>query len=291
MIDALDRLAERLPALMEFAAITGTLLGGAMADRLVTAAKGAKVHEIIARSAFHPVFQPIVELATDKVRGFEALTRFHDGTAPDVWFEEAHRLGVGLALERACLEAAFIAARDLPAGPWLNVNVSPELVLAGMVEDIVPSGDREIVLEITEHQAIKDYASFRAAVAAMRDRVQIAVDDAGAGFASLRHIVELEPAMVKLDRSLVAGIDSDQARAAVVAGMVRFAESAGLVLLAEGIETREELTTLRRLGVRLGQGYLLGKPATVATPAGLVEHPSLVRHARSGRRAVAAAGV
>jgi PAS domain S-box-containing protein len=290
MIDALDRLAERLPALMEFAAITGTLLGGAVADRLVTAAMGARVHEIITRSAFHPVFQPIVELATEKVRGYEALTRFHDGTAPDVRFEEAHRLGVGLALERACLEAAFAAARNLPVGPWLNVNVSPELVLAGMVEDIVPSGDREIVLEITEHQAIKDYGSFRAAVAAIRDRVQIAVDDAGAGFASLRHIVELEPAMVKLDRSLVAGIDSDRAREAVVAGMVRFADSAGLVLLAEGIETREELTTLRRLGVRLGQGYLLGKPATVATPAGPVELPSLVRPARSPRRAVAAVG-
>jgi EAL domain-containing protein (putative c-di-GMP-specific phosphodiesterase class I) len=97
----------------------------------------------------------------------------------------------------------------------------------------------------------------------MRHRVSLAVDDAGAGFSSLRHIVELAPAMVKLDRSLVAGIAEDGAREAVVTGMVRFAESAGHVLLAEGVETRAELAALRRLGVQLGQGYLLGRPVPV----------------------------
>jgi EAL domain-containing protein (putative c-di-GMP-specific phosphodiesterase class I) len=97
----------------------------------------------------------------------------------------------------------------------------------------------------------------------MRARVRLAVDDAGAGFSSLRHIVELAPAMVKLDRSLVAGIAEDGAREAVVTGMVRFAESAGHMLLAEGVETRAELAALRRLGVQLGQGYLLGRPVPV----------------------------
>jgi PAS domain S-box-containing protein len=262
-VDAIDRMAERLPALVEFAAITATLLGGAVADRIATATLEAQMRAIIDRGDFQPVFQPIVELLTDTVRGYEALIRFDDGTSPDVRFEEAHRLGIGLALERACLDASFLASERLPVGPWLNVNVSPELVLAGAIEAVLPAGDREIVLEITEHQAITDYPAFRAAVESMHDRVQIAVDDAGAGFASLRHIVELGPAIVKLDRSLVAGIDTDPVREAVVAGMVRFAGAAGLVLIAEGIETRDELATLKKLGVELGQGYLLGMPVSV----------------------------
>jgi EAL domain-containing protein (putative c-di-GMP-specific phosphodiesterase class I) len=98
----------------------------------------------------------------------------------------------------------------------------------------------------------------------MRDQVRIAVDDAGAGFASLRHIVELAPAMVKLDRSLVARIADDPARRAVVDGMVKFAQTSDLILIAEGIENAAELATLRELGVPLGQGFLLGRP--VAPP-------------------------
>jgi EAL domain-containing protein (putative c-di-GMP-specific phosphodiesterase class I) len=263
-IDAVERMAERLPAIVEFAAITGTLLGGAVIDRMAVAKLEAEMQAIIEDRAFYPVFQPIIELATGAIRGYEALTRFVDGTAPDVRFEQAHRLGAGLALEGACLKASFAAAEDLPAGSWLNVNVSPQVVLAGLVESVLPKGSREIVLEITEHEAITDYASFRAAVDPIRDRVQIAVDDAGAGFASLRHIVELAPAMVKLDRSIIAGIDTDSSREAVVSGMVRFSGAAGLMLLAEGIETKAELATLRRLGVQLGQGYLLGMPERVS---------------------------
>jgi PAS domain S-box-containing protein len=263
-LDAVDRMAERLPALIEFAAITATLLGGAVAERRAAAELEAQMHTVIDDGAFYPVFQPIVELSTGEVRGYEALTRFLDGTPPDVRFEQAAQLGAGLALESATLEAIFEAADHLPPGPWLNVNISPELVLAGGLEKLLPTGAREVVLEITEHQAISDYGSFRAAVEPLRNRVKIAVDDAGAGFASLRHIVELAPSMVKLDRSLIAGIDRDPAREAVVAGMVRFAQAAGLALLAEGIETQEELAMLRRLGVQLGQGFLLGRPGTLS---------------------------
>lgn len=270
--DAVDRMTERLPALLEFSAISGALLAGAMADRIVTASGLAGIHGIIDREQFAPVFQPIVELATGKVQGYEALTRFRDGTPPDVRFEEAHRLGAGLELEQATLMASIAAAEAFPAEAWLSLNVSPELILAGMVEATLPSGPRRIILEITEHKVITDYASFRAAMVPIRDRVQLAVDDAGAGFASLRHIVELAPAVVKIDRSLVVGIAEDDGRLAVVSGMVRFAEAAGLVLLAEGIETTAELEALQGLGVQLGQGYLLGRPApvqhTVVEPAG-----------------------
>jgi EAL domain-containing protein (putative c-di-GMP-specific phosphodiesterase class I) len=90
--------------------------------------------------------------------------------------------------------------------------------------------------------------------------VEIAVDAAGAGFASLRHVIELRPGYVKLDISLIRGVGDDDARQALVAGMVHFAAETGCLLVAEGIETDTELAALRRLGIGLGQGYLLGRP-------------------------------
>jgi len=289
--DSIGRMTERLPALLEFGAITATLLAGAVADRWATDAERATLRGIIEARGFEPVFQPIVELDSGEVRGYEALTRFADGTPPEERFEQAHLVGMGLELERACLQVVFEASGNLPLGPWLNVNVSPELVLAGLVEDLLPAGDRAIVLEITEHQAITDYESFRNAMQPMRDRVRLAVDDAGAGFSSLRHIVELAPAMVKLDRSLIAGIAEDGAREAVVTGMVRFAESAGHMLLAEGVETRAELAALRRLGVPLGQGYLLGRPEPMAAATeGATPNASPDRRRPAGPRSRPSAG-
>ena len=266
-IDAVESLAERLPALIEFAAITTTLLAGPVRDRVAVAQRRDVLRRVIAEEQFDVHFQPIVELVTGATLGYEALSRFADGVAPDVRFQEAIDVGLGLELEVACLKAAMRDAEHLPRQAWLNVNVSPEIVLGGLVEPLLPDGTRDIVLEITEHQAITDYARFRQAVEPMRDRVRIAIDDAGAGFASLRHIVELDPTLVKLDRSLVAGIADDNARQAVVAGMVKFARSAGLSLIAEGVETEAELALLRKLGVPLGQGYLLGGPAPVAQVA------------------------
>ena len=292
--DAVERMTERLPALVEFAGITASILAGVLAERHAAEAARSELRSIIATGAFVPVFQPIVELSTGKIRGYEALTRFADGATPGDRFELAARLGVGLELERACLAAAFEASTALPGSAWLNVNVSPDFVRAGLLGDLLPSGAREVVLEITEHEAIADYDTIREAIAPIHDRVSLAVDDAGAGFASLRHIVELAPALVKLDRSLIAGIEGDTAREAVVAGMVRFAQSAGHVLLAEGIETRQELATLRHLGVQLGQGYLLGPPLPVADEAErLAKAPSgrAARRRRSGGLAALVAAI
>jgi PAS domain S-box-containing protein len=260
-LDAVACLTERLPALMEFAAIATTLLADAVSNRNATAAARDRLRRVIDDRRFGISFQPIVDLQRHATTGYEALTRFDDGIPPDLEFQRAHELGLGLELEAACLEAAFEAAERLPEGAWLNVNVSPEVVLAGLVEPLLPRAGRAVVLEVTEHRAITDYEGFRRAIAPIRDRVRIAVDDAGAGYASLRHIVELAPAIVKLDRSLVAGIGDDAARQAIVTGMVRFARTAGLLLIAEGIETDAELNVLHRLGIPLGQGYLLGCPA------------------------------
>src|SRR5664279_4526140 len=186
------------------------------------------------------------------------------GSDPEVVFAEAAAVGLGLELETGALLATMTAARTLPESVWLNVNASPELIIAcEPLRAILAAVRRHLVLEVTEHSVIADYSAFRAAMAALGPNVELAVDDAGAGFASLRHILELHPAFVKLDRSLVARLEGDDARQAMIAGLRHFARATGCRLIAEGIETDAELATLRALDIELGQGYLLGRPAAV----------------------------
>jgi EAL domain-containing protein (putative c-di-GMP-specific phosphodiesterase class I) len=164
----------------------------------------------------------------------------------------------------ATLQTALAAAEALPPSAWLNLNASPELIVAGEpLRSLLAGSSRRIVLEVTEHAAIADYPAFRAAMDTFGPEVEFAVDDAGTGFASLRHIVELHPAFVKLDRSLMAGLESDDARQAMIVGLCHFAQVTGCRLIVEGIETDSELTVLRALTIELGQGYLLGRPLPV----------------------------
>ena len=255
-------LVEVLPALVEFADLTGSHIGSLVAERTEMLRARQQISATIDRQAFLPVFQPIVDLSTDAVVGFEALTRFADGVAPDLKFFAAIAVGLGLSLEAATLEAALTAAATLPAQTWLDINVSPDLILEQeLLRGILRRHrGRRLVLEVTEHQVVSDYPAFRAAIAAVDPKLELAVDDAGAGFASLRHILELRPAFVKLDRWLIADVDTDEARQAMIAGVLHFARSTGCQIIAEGIETSVERETLRALGVALGQGYLLGRP-------------------------------
>jgi EAL domain-containing protein (putative c-di-GMP-specific phosphodiesterase class I) len=281
--DAMLKLTEWLPALTEFAEITGALMDPGMAERSTRDKRIAAIRSVIDGQRFESVFQPIVDLRSGAALGFEALTRFDDGTPPDVRFEEAHLVGLGVELELAAIRTALIAAERLPAGAWLNVNVSPPTVRAAGLRELLEGVARDLVVEITEHDEVTDYAEFRAAFAALDGRARLCIDDAGAGFSSLRHVVELGPAFVKLDRSLVAGVDRDPARQAAIAGLVHYAGVAGVRLVAEGIEEQGELDVLRSLGIVLGQGYLLGRPAPVATfarmPRGQAMRPR-VPHAR-----------
>lgn len=263
-----DRAAalERLPAAAEFAAVTSALLRPGLDEQRQIDGVRARIRAIVEQRTFSTVFQPIVDLASGAVLGYEALTRFADGTPPDRVFADAVRAGLGRELELATLEAALEAAAPLPANAFLDLNVSPDLVLAREpLAAILRGAGWGTVLEITEHAPIADYQSFRAAVAALGSRVRLAIDDAGAGYASLRHIFELQPAFVKLDRWLVAGIDGDRSRQALVAGMVHAADRSGYDLVAEGVERAEERQTLLELGVRIGQGYLFGAPASAET--------------------------
>ena len=274
---------EILPAVVEFADLAGALIDRDVAGRNEAERVRGHISRIIDEGAFAPVFQPIVHLGLDSIVGYEALTRFKDGTDPEVAFAEAASVGLGAELEAATLRAALTAAESLPQSAWLNVNASPELILAGEpLRSLVRGSRRPLVLEVTEHAAIADYPAFRAAMAAFGPSVRFAIDDAGAGFASLRHILELRPAFVKLDRWLVSGIETDEARKAMIVGLRHFSRETGCQLIAEGIETDREFATLRSLDISLGQGYLLGRPKAAAP----VEPAS----GRSPRELVAAAG-
>jgi len=254
-----QRLAATMPVMLEYGALASALVGPRLIERGTLVLRRRRLERVVEEGAFHPVFQPIVDLRTLEVAGYEALSRFRDGTRPDERFTEAAALGVSDRLELACIEAAVREAHALPAGAWLSVNASPGIIwrrseLAALLDE----ADRPVVLEVTETAPIDDYAAFRESLEAIgRD---LAVDDAGAGYASLRHIVELQPTFVKVDMTLVRDVDRDTSRQALIVALDHFALRADLTLIAEGIETDAERATLVDLGIELGQGYLFGRP-------------------------------
>lgn len=275
------QLEDRLATVTEFSVMSAAILGPMLSERRNHDRLRSEVRGVIQDRAFAPVFQPIVRLATGEFIGYEALTRFSDGTRPDLRFLAADKVGMMVRLEMACLHLQIEQARQLPKGSFVSLNVSPKLATRVMpLLDVVAGADRPVVLEVTEHAEIEDYAVLMAALDQVRPHVLLAVDDAGAGYAGLHHILELGPQFVKLDISLVRNIDSDPARQAMVNGMTRFAESAGCALIAEGIETENELTALKLLNVEYGQGYFLARPAPITAWA---EAPAVSEHLRTAR--------
>ena len=220
----------------------------------------------LARRAFRPVFQPVVDLNDRAVVGYEALTRFSSASRPDQTFRDAWAIGLGPELELATLTAAVEASDALPAGRWLSVNVSPAIVTGSTatLAEVLRTASVPVVLEITEHAAVPDYAAFQIARRALGPDVRMAVDDAGAGVANFSHIVELRPDLVKLDASLIRGVHRSLERQALIRAMVLFARTAGCRLIAEGVETEQEALALLELGVEFGQGHLFGRPAAAS---------------------------
>lgn len=215
----------------------------------------------------HPiaVFQPIVRLLDGEVVGVEALARFDSGLteSPLPWFEEAESVDLRVELELAAVRAALVAASELDDDVWVSLNVSPQTALSTdrLLHALSPTRLDRLVLEITEQAEVEDYDELNAALRRLREEgVRIAVDDAGAGFASLRHILRLEPDMIKLDKSLVHGLHTDRARRALASALITFAAEIDATIIAEGIETAAELNALRGLGVAFGQGYHLARP-------------------------------
>jgi EAL domain-containing protein (putative c-di-GMP-specific phosphodiesterase class I) len=260
------RLGDRLATLTEFSVMSAAVLGPMLSERWQRDITRAQVRTVIANQAFTPVFQPIVDLQTRRFVGYEALTRFSDGTRPDLRFLAADKVGMMTELETACLNVQIEQASYLPEGSFVSLNVSPALAMClTPLLEVLSAADRPVVLEITEHAEIEDYSQLLSALDQVRPFAKLAVDDAGAGYAGLHHILELRPQWVKLDISLVRNIDTDPARQAMVTGMTRFAESVGCDLIAEGIETENELTVLKLLKVGFGQGYYLARPESIDT--------------------------
>lgn len=225
-----------------------------------------KLQETIRTRAFRPVFQPVYDLGSEEIVGFEALTRFDDGCRPDLVFAAALDCGLAIELEAVTLEAAIRASHELPARVWLSLNVSPSMLCdVQRLKPLVHGAGRPIVLEITEHEAIGAYEPLHAALVQLGPGIRLAVDDVGAGVANFNHLVELRADLIKIDAGLVRGVDHDLSRAALVVGLVHFAAAAGCKVIAEGVETAAERATVASLGVTLAQGYLLGRPAPVDT--------------------------
>ena len=218
---------------------------------------------VIARGGPNVVLQPIVDLATGTRSGAEALSRFPAewGRTPDVVFAEAHSIGQGDRLELLALSRAA-ALLDEVSG-YVSMNVSPKTLvtpLAGRLLADLPL-DR-IVLELSEHEQVQDYATLRAALLPLRAQgMRLAIDDVGAGFSSLRHIVITTPDVIKMDRSIVSGVDTDPILARLAQSLVEFAHSFDVCVIAEGVETVAEHAALQSLGVDGGQGWLFGRPA------------------------------
>ena len=217
------------------------------------------------------VLQPIVELSTGARIGAEALSRFPAewGKAPDTVFAEAHSIGQGDRLELLALRRAADVVSQVSG--YVSLNVSPGTLLAPECLAFLATLPLDrIVLELSEHDQVADYDALTAALAPLRARgMQLAVDDVGAGFSSLRHVVSTSPDVLKLDRSIVSGVDADPVLARLVTALVAFAHSCGARVVAEGVETAAELAALRIAGVDDGQGWHLGRPgpATDLAPA------------------------
>jgi len=223
-----------------------------------------RITRALAAGALEMVFQPIADLNEGRVVGVEALARFtgEPRRPPNEWFEEANATGLGVELELAAVACAVASFSRLPPGVFLAVNASPVSVVDGGLQRLIsamPSGN--IVVELTEHNRVEDYAELSSSLEELRQAgVRVAVDDTGAGYAGLQHILRIRPDIIKLDIDLIRGLDTDPVRRALVASLVSFGADTDAIIIAEGIETAGQLDTLRERGVAWGQGYLLAEP-------------------------------
>jgi EAL domain-containing protein (putative c-di-GMP-specific phosphodiesterase class I) len=226
--------------------------------------KRKRITGVIDTNQFSIVYQPIWEMRSRRAIGFECLARFHalPSRPPNEWFDDAAEVGMGTALEMAAIRAALGVVSSIPVHLHLAINASVETIMSreflNVMNEIAPG---RVVLEITEHTDVEDYDDLLKGLQPLRQRgLKLAVDDAGAGYSSLRHILNLQPDFIKLDMALIRHIDLDPARRALAAALIAFARDTNSAIIAEGVETASEFATLQSLGVDQAQGYFLGRP-------------------------------
>lgn len=234
---------------------------------------GPGIREVLGGKGLTVQFQPIFDLGSwlvgsKRVVGFEALARFHPQVPPDVWFREAARMGLGSELELTAIHTAVAYLPHIPTDAFLSVNISPETANSlAHVDWFHRLPLRRVVIEISEEATIDDYETFRRVLDGLRAKgLKVAVDDVGAGLASLKHLVMLPHDMIKLDLDVVRGVDTNPNCQAMAAALVTLARARGTQVIAEGIETSNELVTLVDLGVEYGQGYHLAHPGPLPQP-------------------------
>jgi EAL domain-containing protein (putative c-di-GMP-specific phosphodiesterase class I) len=215
--------------------------------------------------SFRLVYQPIVHLDTGAIAGVEALCRFHDGRSPERWFQECERAGTAAALDLAIIERALEELGKLPEG-YLAVNLSPSTLRDPRLPELLQAPGvptERIVVEVTEHARVADYMEAQRVLGTLRRAgVRVAVDDAGAGYSTFRHILQLRPDIIKMDQSITRDIDTDPARRALATALVIFAGEVGASLVAEGVETEGELRAVQEAGINRVQGFVMSAAQT-----------------------------
>jgi EAL domain-containing protein (putative c-di-GMP-specific phosphodiesterase class I) len=247
------------------AQLIGERIDRQLAAKALWEERVARVRAVLQRRTLRMRYQPIIDLSSGRTVGVEALARFPDAgprRTPDLWFADASAIGLGAELELTAIEQALDDFEGMADHLYLSVNVSPETAVTPELRRLLRGRPLDrLVFEITEHAEVSDYAALEAALRPLRKRgLRLAVDDAGAGFASLRHILELHPDIIKLDRTLTQGIDRDPVLRALTYSVAAFASATDASVVAEGIEAESELDALRFLGVEFGQGYHLCRP-------------------------------
>jgi EAL domain-containing protein (putative c-di-GMP-specific phosphodiesterase class I) len=250
-----------------FADITASLIENSKKEFKELKSRRNQIEKAIQDRDYYAVFQPIFHIKNNKLWGYEALTRFNQlkGT-PDKIFEQADELGLGTQLGIEVIACALADSASFPQTVFINLNATPELILSGKLAEFFASYTslNRYVLEITEHVIIQDYQEILLAIAPLRKKgMRLAIDDTGAGYASFRHILLLKPEIIKLDISLIRDIDQNEGKQALASALVAFSRRGKHLLIAEGVETKEELAALRALGVDLVQGYLFSKAMPV----------------------------
>ncbi len=268
-------LGERdLALLRAFADLAGKQIDSTLKTQHEQAEITERIISVLEPSKINIVYQPIYNLAEERISGFESLARFATTPyrTPDIWFNEAAQAGLGEELEMMAINKAIEGLDQFPNDIYISLNISPEYIINGAATRILENLPAErIVLEITEHARVADYSDFRAALEPLRSNgIRLAVDDAGAGYASFQHILELGADIIKLDISLIRNIHADPARRALAASLIAFATETGSEVIAEGVETRLELKELRCLGVNKVQGYFIGHPAPITEALALM---------------------
>jgi EAL domain-containing protein (putative c-di-GMP-specific phosphodiesterase class I) len=239
-------------------------------------ARRDRIAGLLETRAIRMAFQPIYRTHDGRLMGFEALARFdaEPQRPPDAWFAEAAEVGLGEDLEYLAVEAALAAFPSLDPSTRLTINLSPAAVLSPRFAAAFADAPLDrVILELTEHAVVPSYEALRAALDPMRARgLRLAVDDVGAGHSTFRHVLDLAPELIKLDRSLIIGIDRDSARRALAAALTDYGRRIGCEVVAEGVETPAEYAVLRALDVTRVQGFLTGAPMPLEAATRLPSH-------------------